>query len=197
MDEELRALQADLDPQGGFLVAPEQFSRELIRELANLYWIRQFAKVISVPNAASLGMPVRQAQMGDPAWTSEIKTGSSDDELSFSKRSLFPHPLARRIVVSNKLLQVSTLDVEQLISEEFAEQFGEANENAFLNGSGANEPLGLFTVSDMGISTARDISTGNTSTQIKTDGLIECLYSLKPQHRRNAFPVRSTMPDTL
>jgi HK97 family phage major capsid protein len=179
-------LQADLDPQGGFLVAPEQFSRELIKELANLYWIRQFARVISVPSAASLGMPVRQAQMGDPTWTAEIKTGTADDELSFSKRNLFPHPLARRIVVSNKLLQVSTLDVEQLIREEFAEQFGEANENAFLNGSGANEPLGLFTVSDMGISTARDISTGNTSTQIKTDGLIECLYSLKPQHRRNA-----------
>ena len=186
VDEELRALQADLDPSGGFLVAPEQFSKELIKEMANLYWIRQFAKVISVPNAASLGMPVRQAQMGDPTWSAEIKTGTSDDELAFSKRSLFPHPLARRIVVSNKLLQVSTLDVEQLIREEFAEQFGEANENGFLNGSGANEPLGLFTVSEMGISTSRDISDGNTTTQIKADGLINALYALKPQHRSKA-----------
>ena len=91
VDEELRALQADLDPQGGFLVAPEQFSRELIKEMAELFWIRQFATVISVPNAASLGMPVRQAQMGDPTWTAEIKTGTSDDELSlFQAESLPP-----------------------------------------------------------------------------------------------------------
>lgn len=38
----------------------------------------------------------------------------------------------------------------------------------------------------MGISTGRDVSTGNTTTQIKTDGLIEALYTLKPQHRRNS-----------
>ena len=76
--------------------------------------------------------------------------------------------------------RVSTLDVEQLVRDEFVEQFGEANENGFLKGSGANEPLGVFTASSMGISTGRDVSTGNTTTQIKTDGLIECLYSLKP-----------------
>jgi HK97 family phage major capsid protein len=178
VDEELRALQADLDPQGGYLVAPEQFSKELIKEMANLYWIRQFAKVISVP--------VRQAQMADPTWTAEIKTGTSDDELAFSKRNLFPHPLAKRCIVSGKLLRVSTLDIEQIVREEFAEQFGEANENAFLNGSGSNEPLGLFVASDLGISTSRDISDGNTSTTIKADGLINCLYALKAQHRRNA-----------
>lgn len=116
----------------------------------------------------------------------EIKTGSADDSLTFSKRQLFPHPLARRILVSNKLLRVATLDVEQLVRDEFTEQFGEANENGFLNGSGANQPLGMFVASALGISTSRDVSTGNTTTQIKTDGLIEALYSLKPQHRRNS-----------
>lgn len=70
-NEEYRALQADLDPSGGFVVAPEQFVKALIKELANTYWVRQFANVISVPNAASLGMPVRQAQMGDPEWTAK------------------------------------------------------------------------------------------------------------------------------
>jgi HK97 family phage major capsid protein len=185
-NEEVRALQADIDASGGYVVAPEQFVNEFIKELANTYWIRQFARVISVPNAASLGMPVRQVPMGDPTWTSELRTGEEDQDLSFSKRQLFPHPLARRILVSNKLLRVPTIDVEQLVRDEFVEQFGEVNENSFLNGTGANEPLGVFSVSSEGIGTDRDVSTGNTTTQIKTDGLIEALYSLKPQHRRNA-----------
>jgi len=59
-------------------------------------------------------------------------------------------------------------------------------EKAFLIGTGVGQPLGIFTASNSGISTARDVSTGNTSTAIKADNLIECAYTLKAQYRRNA-----------
>ena len=52
--------------------------------------------------------------------------------------------------------------------------------------SGASQPLGLFTASDNGISTGRDVSTGNTSTSMTFDGLMEAKYSLKGQHQMNA-----------
>ena len=57
-------------------------------------------------------------------------------------------------------------------------------ENAFLTGTGSNQPLGLFTASDDGISTGRDVATSNTTTAIKMDGLKEALYTLKTQYRR-------------
>ena len=37
----------------------------------------------------------------------------------------------------------------------------------------------MLTASDDGISTGRDVSTGNTTTSIQTDGLIEAKYTLK------------------
>jgi HK97 family phage major capsid protein len=48
--------------------------------------------------------------------------------------------------------------------------------------------MGVFTAaqSGFGISTGRDVSTGNTTTAITADGLIEALYSLKAQYRKNA-----------
>jgi HK97 family phage major capsid protein len=52
-----------------------------------------------------------------------------------------------------------------------------------MTGSGAGQPLGLFTASDDGIGTARDVSTGNTATEIKFDNLIEVQYKVEPQYQ--------------
>ena len=48
-----------------------------------------------------------------------------------------------------------------------------------MTGDGSQKPLGVFVASADGISTARDVSTGNTATSIMGDGLIEAKYSLK------------------
>jgi len=55
-----------------------------------------------------------------------------------------------------------------------------------MNGTGALQPLGIFTASDNGISTSRDVSTGNTATSIMFDNLKECQYTLKGQYRSKA-----------
>lgn len=51
-----------------------------------------------------------------------------------------------------------------------------------MTGNGFNQPLGIFTASNDGIPTSRDVSTGNTATAITFDGLKEVKYSLKPQY---------------
>ncbi|MHB8077438.1 phage major capsid protein, partial [Desulfosporosinus fructosivorans] len=48
------------------------------------------------------------------------------------------------------------------------------------------KPLGVFTASPQGISTARDVSTGNTAITIGADGLIDAKYALKAQYRKSA-----------
>ncbi len=180
--EEIRALQADSETVGGFLVAPQQFVATLIKAVDNLVVMRQFATIISVTKAASLGVPSLDADPADADWTKEIATGSEDSTMAFGKRELFPHPLAKLLKVSEKLLRVSALDVESLVRERLAYKFAVTHENTFLNGSGSNQPLGIFTASADGIPTTRDVSTGNTATVIGCDGLIDALYSLKSQY---------------
>lgn len=181
--EESRAVQADLDTVGGYLIAPEQMVMQIIEELDNLFFVRRYANVISMPKAASLGAPARDTDVGDLTWTAEIATGAEDSSLAFGKRDLFPHPLARRIKVSRKLIRLSLIDIVAYISKRFAFKHGAVQENAFLNGSGVNQPLGIYTASDAGIPASRDVSTGNTQTAITADGLIECKYSFPSQYR--------------
>jgi len=178
---EFRALQADSDVSGGFMTTPQQFVNRLIKAVDDLVYLRQWGTMNTVANAQSLGMPYLAADPADSDWTSELGTGNEDTAMSFGKRELFPKPLAKRIKVSNKLMRLSP-DVEPLVINRLAYKFGISMEKAGLTGSGANQPLGVFTASADGISTGRDVSTGNTQTAMTFDGLKEAKYALKSNY---------------
>lgn len=186
-EDELRNLQMDLDTAGGFLVTPQQFAAELIAIVDNQVFIRQLATVMTLTSATTLGVPTRDVDIADSDWTSELTTGNEDTALVFGKRELQPHPLAKRIRISNKLLRAGALDAESIVRDRLAYKFGVTQEKAFLLGSGAQQPLGVMTptTNGSGISTARDIVTGS-ATNYTADGLINAKYFLKPQYWANA-----------
>ena len=183
--DEWRALQAGSDTEGGFLMMPEQMANQLIKAVDDEVFIRGMATTFQVPNAQSLGAPSLDNDPSDADWTTELQTGSEDSAMSFGKRKLEPHPFAKRIKVSNDLLRSGMMNPEQLVLSRLAYKFGITEEKAFLTGSGAGQPLGLFTASDDGISTGRDVSTGNTTTAVTFDGLLEAFYSVKSAYQRN------------
>lgn len=184
-DAEVRALQADSDTAGGFLVAPEQFVSGLIKNIDDMVFIRQRATKFSIPTSASLGAASLAADPADADWTTELATGNEDSTMSFGKRALNPHPLAKRLKVSNKFLRMAA-GAEGIVRSRLAYKFGISQEKAFMTGSGVNQPLGVFTASAEGITTARDVSTGNTATSVTFDGLINAKYSLKGQYWNRA-----------
>ena len=184
--QEFRNLSAGVDTEGGFLVAPERFVTELIKAIDDMVYIRQLATVQPVSGASSLGAPSLDADPDDADWTTELATGTEDDAMKFGKRELHPHPLAKRIKISNDLLRRSVLPVENIVRERLAYKFAVTEEKHFLIGHGANQPLGVFTASDDGIGTSRDVSTDNTASAITFDGLQNAKFTLKAGHRRNA-----------
>ena len=94
--EEFRALQADADTEGGYIVPPEEFVRRLIKFVDDETFIRARATVFPVANADSLGVPSLDTDPADADWTNELATGSEDSSMAFGKRALHPHPLAKR-----------------------------------------------------------------------------------------------------
>lgn len=182
---EIRALQVDSDTAGGFLLAPITFVDRLIRAVDNAVYIRQWANVMAVPTSEGLGAPSLENDPADPTWTAELAIGSEDATMSFGRRELHPHPLAKYIKVSNTMLR-KVPSAEALVIQRLGYKFGVTAENAYLNGSGAGQPLGVFTASNDGIGTTRDVSTGNTDTSIQFDGLIEAKYKLAQQYWSNA-----------
>ena len=185
-EAEQRALQADSDEAGGFTVPPEMFVNQFIQAVDDLVFIRGLATKHTIAKAESLGAPSLDADPSDADWTAEILTGSEDTTMDFGKRDLTPHPLAKRLKVSRKLLRTSGIDVEALVRERLAYKFGVTQEKAFLTGSGSNQPLGVFTASSLGISTDRDVSNGNTNSAFTFDGLINVKFSLKGSYMTRA-----------
>lgn len=183
--EQFAALRSDDDPSGGYLVASEQFATGLLQAVDDLLYIRQWSTVHTVVDAKSLGIRTRSARLSSFAWSSELASPTSDTALKFGKKVLTPNHLTGEILVSRDLLKMSIMSPESIVQSELARDAGEVMEDAFLSGSGANRPLGLFTASADGINTDRDVSTANTTTAITADGLRNCKYALKMQHRQN------------
>jgi HK97 family phage major capsid protein len=177
-EAEVRALQSDSDAAGGFMVASQQFVDQLIIFVNDSVFIRQKATKFRLESAQSMGAPSLEADPADADWTSELATGNEDGTMAFGKRELHPRPLAKRIKVSNKLLRMNSA-AEGLVQARLAYKFAVTQEKAFMTGSGANQPLGVFTASANGIPTTRDISTGNLATSPTFDGLMGAKYGLK------------------
>lgn len=182
---EIKNMQADNDEGGGYLVMPQQMVSDFIKDVDDAVIIRQFARKFTLRQAKSLGVPTLEQDFVDAEWTTELKTGSNDD-LKVGKRELRPHPLAKRALLSNTLLRLTGGGAESLVRERLAYAFAITLEKAYMAGDGNAKPLGLFTASTNGISTARDVATDNTATTVTGDGLINALYSLKEAYQRNA-----------
>jgi len=184
---EFRALSVGSSVGGGYLVAPLQMAAEYIRKLKDTLFALKpgFCRVIEMERAESLGVPVL-TDMADADWSAELATGTEDSTMAFGRRDLTPHPLAKRIKVSNKLLRAASIDPEEIVRDSMAYKFGVTLERSFMTGSGAQQPLGVFTVSAQGIDTDRDVATGSSGAKVSPDLLINCLYSLKPAYISNS-----------
>lgn len=189
-----RAIQADSDIVGGYLVAPQEFTGQLIKFVNNFLFVRKLATVYTLKTAQSLGTPSLDTDPDDADWTAELDTGNEDNAMSFGKRELTPRPLAKRVKISNKVLRMAAISggfsadnsvagggPEGLVRDRLGYKFGVAEEKAFLTGTGANQALGVFVASSRGISTARDVVTGNPN-GFTVDGLIGAKYNQKVQY---------------
>ena len=178
-DEEHRAQIAGKGEKGGYLYASEQFMFDLIKDVDDATPVRDggVATKFTLPTADSLGVPTLTSKMSDAEWTSELGIPSRD-KMEFGKRSLTPHPLAKEVPVS-KVLVKKAPDIVGIVRAELARIVATAYENAYMTGTGAQQPLGMFTASNDGISTGRDVSTHNTGTLVKADNLLEVQFTLK------------------
>jgi len=182
---EIKAMAADPDAEGGYLVAPQQMVADLLKQVDDMVQLRQYATVHTLKQAKSLGVVTLDGDLDDPEWTTELRTGKESD-IDLGKRELRPHPLAKRTRISNTLLRLTAGGAETLVRERLSYKYGTTMEKAYLTADGNQKPLGLFVPSDNGIKSDRDVSGANTATAIKADTLIDALYSLKAAYQTNS-----------
>lgn len=174
----VNTLKEGADPDGGFLV-PDEFENQLIQKLqeANVLWT--ISHVIQT-NSGEHKIPV-VASEGTAAWLDE-EAAYTESNTRFSQVSMAAHKLGTLIKVSEELLNDSAFDLMAYLSDEFGRRLGNAEEQAFLTGTGTNQPTGILT-------DTTGTSAGSTAAKTDTltfDDLIDLFYSLKAPYRQNA-----------
>lgn len=183
---EALGLSVGKDNKGGYLTTT-QMASQLIKFLDDSVFMRGLSTVISIGNAVSLGALSWDTDPANATWGAEVPASdlSEDDTATVGAREMTPHLMTLYLKVSRKLLRASVLPIESLLMQRAAYKFGITEETAYLTGSGAQRPLGVFIASDNGISTSRDTTCSGTS-DFTVDELIDVLYSLKAQYQANA-----------
>ena len=170
----------------GYLTAPMEFRDELIKELDNLLFMRTLARNIGTIGASqSLGFPYRATAAADAQWVSEVAAAPEEQALAYGQREFKPNRMAKLIKLSKTLVSHSDM-AERVVKEEMAYRIAVTQENAYMTGNGSGKPLGIFTASNDGIPTTRDVSTDNGTTYVTADGLLNAKYTLKQQYLANA-----------
>jgi HK97 family phage major capsid protein len=183
---EVRDLSSDSDVDGGYMVAPTQMVGEFLKNLDDTVYVRGKARKFTLLRAKSLGVVKRTAKLSTWGWGGEVTAPTKDTSLKVGLRELNPHYASGLALLSRDLLRNSSEPADALVRGEMALNAGELQEQAYMTGHGAGQPLGVFTASVDGISTSRDVSTGNAATAIGADGLFEAKYALKEAYRRTA-----------
>lgn len=179
-------------PGSAYSLAPEEFVEEILSEVEKEAILYGRVRKISVSGAGSLGVPYEKADASAAEWTNEIPATeiTSDKSLEYGKRELAPTDLVKQFTVTKKLLATSAFPIDTIAKGKIIEKLTEAFENGILNGTGENQPLGIFTKSDDGIPASRDVATAGDS--ISADDLVNLKMKLRPAYRNKACWVMST-----
>jgi len=168
---------------GGYLV-PEEFEAEVIRKLANDVAVRRAGARIFTMSSNRLEVPTETAR-NSGGWVAEGAAYTQQDT-ALGQVALTPYKYTRLIQTSEELLEDSAIDLANYFATVFAEDFAEAEDTAFLEGTGSGQPTGILNDTDIVTNDPTDTSFGDEDAGFTPDDVIAHLYSLRAPYRRNA-----------
>lgn len=168
-------LQEGVDADGGYLV-PEEYDRRLIQTLSEENIMRRLGNVITTSGEHKINIAATKPAA---AWIEEGGALQFSDA-TFAQILLDAHKLHVAIKVTEELLYDSAFNLESYIIEQFGKALANAEEDAFLNGTGVGQPLGLFAEVGGGH------VAGTLTAALKADDVLGLIYDLKRPYRKNA-----------
>lgn len=170
-------LQEGIDPQGGYLV-PDEYDKRLIDILTEENVMRTLGTNITTSGEHKINIAATKPAA---AWIEEGGTLTFGDA-TFDQIILDAHKLHVAIKVTEELLYDNAFNLENYILTQFGKALSNAEEDAFINGTGVCQPLGILAETggaQVGVTTA-------SSTKVTADEIINLVYSLKRPYRKNA-----------
>lgn len=170
-------LSEGVDANGGYLV-PEEYDRRLIDVLDEENVMRALGTTITTSGEHKINIAGTKPAA---AWIEEGGTLTFGDA-TFDQIILDAHKLHVAIKVTEELLYDNAFGLENYIIQQFGKALANAEEDAFINGTGKGQPLGILAATggaQVGVTTA-------SATKVTADEVINLVYSLKRPYRKNA-----------
>lgn len=167
------------DGSGGFLV-PDTLEEKLVEGLTKDNLLRRIGTVLKTTKTMKIPRVVEE---GSASWIPEGEIVRVS-ETTFGEIVLDAYKLAKRVLVSDELLEDAAFDVEDFIYQMFVHAIAKAEEAAFITGDGNGKPVGIVYQAEVGkvIDNAADLS---------FDDLIDLIFSVKEAYRKNAVFILS------
>ena len=169
-------LQEGIDANGGYLV-PDEYDSRLIQVLNEENVMRSLGTAITTSGEHKINIAATKPAA---AWIEEGGALTFGDA-TFDQIILDAHKLHVAVKVTEELLYDNAFNLENYILEQFGKALANAEEDAFINGTGTGQPTGLFTADGgtVGVTAA-------SATAVTTDEVISLIYALKAPYRKNA-----------
>lgn len=169
------------DAGAGYLMAPPEVQREIIKDIIEMSPMRALATVRLI-GGDSLKQPRRTAAAGAATRVGEVQPRTNTGDPAYGMLQIHAPEMFARAEISQQMLEDSDYDLVAELRGEFAEQFAVKEGTEFISGTGAsNQAEGLLTPSGVG-----EVVSG-VATAITGDGLINLQGSLKTGYARNAL----------
>ena len=186
---ESKALSVAAD--GGYLVDP-QTAETIASTLRGASSIRALASVATV-DAGAYDVLIDQTEMG-AGWQVEATPTAETSTPGLDRISIPLHELSALPKVSQRLLDDSAFDLEAWLAERIADRFSRAENAAFVNGDGVNQPRGFLDHNAVNEASWSWGNIGYIPTGVDgafpasnpADVLLDLIYNLGAQYRRNA-----------
>lgn len=195
--DELKALSAGTDPDGGYMITPDM-DRNISRVVSEVSPIRAIANVITTSSSAVKRL-INVGGTGS-GWVGETEARPQTDTANLRERTYPVMELYAMPAATQTLLDDASFDVEAWLADEVQIEFAEQEGAAFVMGDGVAKPRGFIggynPVLDTAFTEAGGapgyVRTGAAADFLSVaDGdeennLIDLVYSLKSAYRANA-----------
>ena len=168
-------LEEGNDANGGYLV-PDEWDKRLIDVLTEENIMRTLGTRITTSGEHKINIAATKPAA---SWVEEGGALTFGDA-TFDQKNLDAHKLHVAIKVTEELLYDNAFNLENYIITQFGKAIGNAEEDAFLNGTGVGQPLGLFAEVGGGH------VAGTLSAALKADDVLGLTHELKRPYRKNA-----------
>lgn len=185
----VKTLVTDSNPDGGYVVLPERLSSTVDRTFETSP-MRALANVITT-NTNSVEMIIDDNESVSGGWVSEQATRASTGTPQIGLLEIAAHEQYAEPLVSRKMLDDSSINVENWLSMKTNDILTRTENTAFISGDGVAKPKGVLSYDAWAVAgtyqrdAIEQINSG-TAGQFTADALKEIQNSLKESYQSGA-----------